>query len=63
MTSQATTPAALTPGQAAQRLGEAVQTVRRWMRTEQCPVVAVGRARRIPAAWVAEQAALLAGAR
>ncbi|MEB3034562.1 helix-turn-helix domain-containing protein [[Mycobacterium] nativiensis] len=61
MTNQAST-APLTPGQAADRLGDGVQTIRGWMRTEQCPVVAVGRARRIPTAWVAEQAALMAGA-
>lgn len=42
----------LTFGQAASRLGVDVQTVRRWVRTEQCPVVRDGRKVRIPAAWV-----------
>lgn len=56
-----TTEAGLTPGQVAAKLGVDVLTVRRWMRHEDCPVVTVGRARRIPRQWVAEQAALLAG--
>jgi len=47
--------AGLTLGQAARRLGVDVQTIRRWVRTEQCPSVRVGRAVRVPAAWV-EQA-------
>jgi predicted site-specific integrase-resolvase len=39
----------------AQRLGVDVQTVRRWMRTEQCPIVHDSRGRvRVPAAWVAD---------
>jgi len=46
---------ALTFGQAAQRLGEDVQTIRRWVRNEQCPTVRDGRRVRIPAAWVAAQ--------
>ena len=45
----------LTPGQAADRLGVPVTDVRRWMRTEQCPVVSDGRKTRIPRAWVDEQ--------
>lgn len=53
------TTAALTPGQVAARLGVGVVDVRRWVRTEQCPTVRVGRARRIPADWVDEQADLL----
>jgi excisionase family DNA binding protein len=44
----------LTFAQAAQRLGVGVLTIRQWVRTEQCPVVVVGRKRRIPAAWVQE---------
>ena len=50
-----TTDTALTFGETARRLGETVQTIRRWVRSEQCPVVVVGRARRIPAAWVAAE--------
>ncbi|AEF34758.1 hypothetical protein JDM601_0758 [Mycolicibacter sinensis] len=46
---------ALTIGQAASRLGVDVQVVRRWVRTEQCPTVRIGRATRVPAWWVAEQ--------
>ena len=42
----------LTLGETAQRLGVDVQTIRRWVRTEQCPSVRVGRAVRVPAAWV-----------
>lgn len=42
----------LTFGQAAARLGVDVNTVRRWVRTEQCPTVRDGRAVRVPAAWV-----------
>ncbi len=45
----------LTPGQAADRLGVPVTDVRRWIRTEQCPVVRDGRKTRIPRAWVDEQ--------
>lgn len=45
----------LTFGEAARRLGVDVQTVRRWARTEQCPVIREGRAVRVPAAWVAAQ--------
>jgi excisionase family DNA binding protein len=44
----------LTPGQAADRLGVPVTDVRRWIRTEQCPVVRDGRKTRIPRAWVDE---------
>jgi predicted site-specific integrase-resolvase len=45
----------LTFTQTAQRLGVDVQTVRRWVRTEQAPVVLDTRGRkRIPAAWVAD---------
>lgn len=55
------TDAGLTFGQAAAALGVDFTTVRRWARTEQCPVVTVGRARRIPRSWVAEQAALMPG--
>ena len=46
---------ALTAGQVAARLGESVETVRRWMRTEQCPTVRVGRATRVPESWVDAQ--------
>lgn len=46
---------ALTAGQAAARLGVDVNTVRRWVRTEQCPVIRVGRATRIAAEWVQSQ--------
>ena len=46
---------ALTYGQAATRLGEDVNTIRRWARTEQCPTVRDGRRVRIPAAWVAAE--------
>lgn len=42
----------LTFAQTAERLGVDVQTVRRWVRTEQCPVVRDGRRVRIPSAWV-----------
>lgn len=53
-----TVPRTLTFGQAAARFGLDVLTVRRWVRTEQCPTVRVGRATRTPAAWVeAERAA------
>ena len=50
-----TTATALTFGQAAQRLGEDVQTIRRWVRNEQCPTVRDGRRVRIPESWVDEQ--------
>lgn len=43
---------ALTFGQAARRLGVDVSVIRRWARTEQCPVVREGRAVRIPREWV-----------
>ena len=46
-------PELLTFAQAATALGVHADDVRRWARTEQCPVVAVGRARRVPASWVA----------
>jgi excisionase family DNA binding protein len=42
----------LTFAQAAERLGVDVWTIRRWVRTEQCPVVCDGRRVRIPFAWV-----------
>ena len=42
----------LTFAQAAAALGVHADDVRRWVRTEQCPVVMVGRARRIPREWV-----------
>ena len=45
----------LTFGETARRLGEDVNTIRRWVKSEQCPVVVVGRARRIPAQWVAAE--------
>lgn len=49
----------LTFGQAAARLGVDVNTVRRWIRTEQAPAVRDGRKVRIPSSWVDEQRALL----
>jgi excisionase family DNA binding protein len=42
----------LTFAQVAERLGVHPDDVRRWARAEQCPVVLVGRKRRIPKAWV-----------
>jgi excisionase family DNA binding protein len=42
----------LTLGCAATRLSVDVQTVRRWVRAEECPTVRVGRATRIPSEWV-----------
>jgi excisionase family DNA binding protein len=45
----------LTFATAARLLGVHPDDVRRWVRTEQCPVVAAGRARRIPASWVDAQ--------
>lgn len=45
----------LTFGETARRLGVDVQTIRRWARTEQCPVIREGRAVRVPADWVAAQ--------
>jgi excisionase family DNA binding protein len=42
----------LTLAQTAERLGVHVSDVRRWVRTEQCPVVRDGRMVRIPADWV-----------
>lgn len=45
----------LTFGETARRLGCDVNVVRRWVRTEQCPVVRDGRRQRIPAAWVDDQ--------
>lgn len=50
-------PEMLTFAQAAAALGVHIDDVRRWVRTEQCPVVMVGRARRVPAAWVAGELA------
>jgi excisionase family DNA binding protein len=50
----------LTFTQAAQVLGVDVQTVRRWVRTEQCPTVRDHRGRvRIPRAWVDDPAGWL----
>lgn len=43
---------ALTFGQAAARLGVDVRTIRRWVRTEQCPTARVGHATRIPVEFV-----------
>lgn len=45
----------LTIPQAARALGEHPDTLRRWIRTEQCPIVRIGRKVRIPAEWVAQQ--------
>lgn len=45
----------LTATQVAVRLGVHPDDVRKWMRTEQCPVVRIGRRQRIPAAWVDQQ--------
>ncbi len=42
----------LTFGQAAACLGIDVNTVRRWARSEHCPVIRDGRRRLIPAEWV-----------
>jgi excisionase family DNA binding protein len=42
----------MTFGQVAARLGVEVTTIRRWVRTEQCPTLRDGRRVRIPAAWV-----------
>jgi excisionase family DNA binding protein len=47
----------LTAAEAAARLHEHPDTIRRWMRTEQCPVVRVGRKLRVPAAWVSDELA------
>lgn len=44
--------AGLTFGQAAARLGVDVTTVRRWVRSEQCPVTREGRAVRIPVSFI-----------
>lgn len=41
----------LTFGQAADRLGVEVTTIRRWVRSEQAPVVRDGRKVRIPASF------------
>jgi len=43
--------ATLTFGAAAARLGVDVTTIRRWVRTEQCPVIRDGRTVRIPASF------------
>lgn len=40
--------AGVTSGAAAARLGVEVQTIRRRVRAEQCPVVTIGRCKRIP---------------
>ena len=45
----------LTFAQAAALLGVHADDVRRWVRTEQCPVIAVGRKRRVPRGWVDDQ--------
>ncbi|MDV3136757.1 helix-turn-helix domain-containing protein [Mycobacterium sp. 29Ha] len=50
----------LTFAQAAARLGVHPDDVRRWARTEQCPVVRIGRKVRVPAAWADDPAAWLA---
>lgn len=42
----------LTFRQVAQRMGVHPDDVARWVRTEQAPVVMVGRKKRIPAGWV-----------
>lgn len=47
----------LTFAAAARLLGVHADDVRRWVRTEQCPVVTVGRSRRVPRAWVAGELA------
>ena len=52
-TNQPTT--TLTFGETARRLGEDVQTIRRWARAEQVPTVRDGRRIRIPAEWVAAE--------
>jgi excisionase family DNA binding protein len=44
----------LTLAQVAARLGIHVLTVRRWVRTVQCPTVRDGRRVRIPSSWVDE---------
>lgn len=54
---QAQTAGLLTIGEAADRLGVSVGDVRRWVRSEQCPVVRDGRKIRIPTAWVAAELA------
>lgn len=58
---EATSERGLTPGEAARRLGEDVNTIRRWVRTEQCPMIRDGRKLRIPAAWVDDPSGWLAG--
>jgi excisionase family DNA binding protein len=50
----------LTFGEVAAILGETVETIRRNVRAERIPVVKVGRARRIPRAWVDDPQAWLA---
>ncbi|MDC8980672.1 helix-turn-helix domain-containing protein [Mycobacterium marinum] len=50
---------ALTFGQVAARFGVDVLTVKRWVRTEQCPSIREGRRVRIPAAWVEAQSDVL----
>jgi len=52
MSTTTPTTTALTFGQVAARLGTDVTTIRRWVRTEQCPTVRVGHATRIPSTWV-----------
>lgn len=39
----------------ARMLGVHPDDVRRWVRAEQCPVVTVGRKRRVPRGWVDAQ--------
>lgn len=42
----------MTFGQVAAHFGICINDVRRWVRTEQCPVIRDGRRVRIPTAWV-----------
>ncbi len=45
----------LTFAAAARLLGVHPDDIRRWARADQCPVVRVGRAKRVPRAWIEEQ--------
>lgn len=45
----------LTFAQTARLLGVHTDDVARWVRTEQCPVIVVGRRKRVPRAWVDKQ--------
>lgn len=49
----------LTFSEAARGLQCDVAVIKRWAKTEQCPVVRDGRKVRIPRSWVDEQLALL----